>query len=58
MTAADNITSLRQHREAIVKQHAEAENRHDVEATNDAYFGETIISGTHDGEWAGIPLSW
>jgi hypothetical protein len=57
MTAADNITSLRQRREAIVKQHAE-ENRHDVEATNDANFGETIITGTHDGEWAGIPVSW
>ena len=33
MTAVDNITSLRQRREAIVRQHAEAENRHDVEAT-------------------------
>jgi steroid delta-isomerase-like uncharacterized protein len=33
MTAADNITRLRQRREAIVRQHAEAENRHDVEAT-------------------------
>lgn len=33
MTAVDNITSLRQRREAIVKQHAEAENRHDIEAT-------------------------
>jgi steroid delta-isomerase-like uncharacterized protein len=33
MTAVDNITSLRQRREAIVNQHAEAENRHDVEAT-------------------------
>jgi steroid delta-isomerase-like uncharacterized protein len=101
MTAVDNITSLRQRREAIVRQHAEAENRHDVEATiatfhhpcyefngetidgaeavrellqgfmngfpdfhadigkmrhaDDAVFGETIITGTHDGEWAGIP---
>ena len=33
MTAVDNITSLRQCREAIVKQHAEAENRRDIEAT-------------------------
>jgi len=33
MTAVDNVTSLRQRREAIVRQHAEAENRHDVEAT-------------------------
>ena len=33
MTAVDNITSLRQRREAIVNQHAEAENRHDIEAT-------------------------
>lgn len=101
MTAVDNITSLRQRREAIVKQHAEAENRHDVEATiatfhqpryevngepsdgeeavrellqglvdgfpdfhidmgkmrhaDDAVFGEGLITGTHDGEWAGIP---
>jgi hypothetical protein len=33
MTAVDNITSLRQRREAIVKQHVEAENRHDIDAT-------------------------
>ncbi|MFZ1179219.1 MAG: ester cyclase [Mycobacterium sp.] len=101
MTAVQNITSLRERREAIVNQHAEAENRHDVEATiatfhhpryevngqlsdgeaavrgllqglmrgfpdlhaeigklrhtDDAVFGETLITGTHDGEWAGIP---
>jgi steroid delta-isomerase-like uncharacterized protein len=101
MTAVDNITSLRQRREAIVTQHADAENQHDVEATiatfhrpryevngtpsdgeqavrellqglmsgfpdlhveigelrhaDDAIFGETLITGTHDGEWAGIP---
>jgi steroid delta-isomerase-like uncharacterized protein len=101
MTAIDSTTSLRQHREAIVKQHAEAENRHDVEGTiatfhrpryevngqpsdgeaavrellqglmrgfpdlhaeigtmrhaDDAVFGEALITGTHDGEWAGIP---
>ena len=101
MTAVDNITSLRQRREAIVNQHAEAENRHDVAATiatfhhprydvngvpsdgeeavrellqglldalpdlraeigkmrhaDDAVFGEGRITGTHDGEWAGIP---
>jgi predicted ester cyclase len=24
---------------------------------DDAVFGETIITGTHDGEWAGIPPS-
>ena len=101
MTAVDDITSLRQRREAIVNQHADAENRHDVEATiatfhdpryevngqpsdgtkavrellqglmdgfpdfhvdigklrhaDDAVFGEGLITGTHDGEWAGIP---
>ncbi len=101
MTAVDNITSLRQRREAIVRQHAEAENRHDVEATiatfhhpryefngdpsdgeaavrellqglmnglpdlhaeigkmrhaDDAVIIEGLITGTHDGEWAGIP---
>jgi steroid delta-isomerase-like uncharacterized protein len=103
MTAIDDITSLRQRREEIVMQHAEAENRHDVEATiatfhspryevngqlsdgesavrellqslmsalpdlhaevgklrhaDDAVFGETLITGTHDGEWAGIPAT-
>lgn len=103
MTAVDNITSLRQRREAIVKQHADAENRHDVEATiatfhqpryevngsssdgeqavrdllqglmtgfpdlhveigkmrhlDDGVLGEAIITGTHDGEWAGIPAT-
>src|SRR5262245_34623976 len=101
MTAVDNITSLRQRREAIVNQHVEGENRHDVEATiatfhhpryevngdpsdgeeavrkllqglmhgfpdlhaelgkmrhaDDAVFGEALITGTHDGEGAGIP---
>jgi steroid delta-isomerase-like uncharacterized protein len=101
MTPVDNITSLRQRREAIVNQHADAENRHDVEATiatfhrlryevngqpsdgaeavrellqglmdgfpdfhidmgkmrhaDDAVFGEGLITGTHDGEFAGIP---
>ena len=103
MTAVDNITSLRQRREAIVKQHAEAENRHNIEATiatfhhpryevngvssdgeapvrellqglmhgmsdlhaetvrlrhmDDGVLVEGIITGTHDGEWAGIPPS-
>ena len=33
MTAVENITSLRQRREETVKQHIEAENRHDIEAT-------------------------
>lgn len=33
MTAIDNITGLRQRREAIIHQHVEAENRHDIEAT-------------------------
>jgi len=101
MTAVDNITSLRQRREAIVNQHAEAENRHDIGATiatfhhpryevngdpsdgaeavrellqglmrgfpdlhaqigkmrhaHDAVIIEGLITGTHDGEWAGIP---
>jgi steroid delta-isomerase-like uncharacterized protein len=103
MTAVDNITSLRQRREAIVKQHVEAENRHDIDATiatfhrrryevngepsdgeaavrellqglmhgmpdphaetarlrhmDDGVLVEGIITGTHDGEWAGIPPS-
>ena len=103
MTAVDSTTSLRQRREAIVKQHAEAENRRDVEATiatfhrpryevngepsdgeeavrellqgmmhglpdlhvetvrlrhmDDGVLLEGIITGTHDGEWAGIPPS-
>jgi steroid delta-isomerase-like uncharacterized protein len=101
MTAVDDITSLRQRREEIVNQHAEAENRHDVEATiatfdcpryevngqpsdgaeavrellqglmdgfpdfhidmgkmrhaDDAVIIEGLITGTQDGEWAGIP---
>jgi len=101
MTEVDNITSLRQRREAIVRQHAEAENRRDVEATvatfhqpryevngtpsdgeqavrellqglmtgfpdfhgdittlrhaDDAVVMEVTITGTHDGEWGGIP---
>jgi steroid delta-isomerase-like uncharacterized protein len=95
------LTALQQRREAIVNQHAEVENRHDVEATiatfhhpryevngdpsdgeeavrellqglmngfpdlhadigkmrhaDDAIFIEGRITGTHDGEWAGIP---
>ena len=103
MTAVENITSLRQRREAIVNQHADAENRHDVEATiatfhhpryevngvpsdgeaavrellqglmhglpdlhtetirlrhmDDGVLVEGIITGTHDGDWAGIPPS-
>ena len=101
MTAADNIIRLRERREAIVNEHADAENRHDVEATittfhhpryevngvpsdgtdavreflqalmngfpdlhadidkmrhaDNAVFFETLLTGTHDGEWAGIP---
>ncbi|OBI15631.1 hypothetical protein A5712_28040 [Mycobacterium sp. E2327] len=101
MTAIDEITSLRQRREEIVMRHAEAENRHDIEATiatfhhpryevngqpsegesavrellqglmtalpdlhaevgrlrhaDDAVLGETVITGTHLGPWAGIP---
>jgi steroid delta-isomerase-like uncharacterized protein len=101
MTAVDDITGLRQRREDIVMRHAEAENRHDVEATiatfhrpryevngqpsdgesavrellrglmsafpdmhvevgrlrhaEDAVLGESLITGTHDGDWAGIP---
>lgn len=103
MTAVDDLTTLRQRREAIINQHAEAENRHDVEATiatfhqpryevngeprdgeeavhellqglmdgfpdfhvelgkmrhaDDAVFGEGVITGTHDGEWSGIPAT-
>ena len=101
MTAVDNITSLRQRREAIVNQHVDAENQHNIEATiatfhhpryevngvpsdgeaavgellqglmhgmsdlhaetvrlrhmDDGVLVEGIITGTHDGEWAGIP---
>ncbi len=101
MTSVANTTRLRQRREAIVNQHLEAENRHDVEGTiatfhrpryevngqvsdgaaavrellqglmdgfpdlhaeleamrhaDDAVFGEARITGTHAGEWAGIP---
>jgi steroid delta-isomerase-like uncharacterized protein len=101
MTAVRDITNLRQRREAIVNQHAEAENRHDIEATiatfhqpryevngvpsdgaeavrdllhdlmggfsdlhaeiatmrhaDDAVLIEGRFSGTHDGEWSGIP---
>jgi steroid delta-isomerase-like uncharacterized protein len=101
MTAIDDITGLRQQREAIVNQHADMENRHDIEATivtfhhpryevngepsdgevavrellqglmagfpdlhaeigkmrhaDDAVIIEGLITGTHDGEWAGIP---
>jgi steroid delta-isomerase-like uncharacterized protein len=101
MTAVDDITGLRRRREDIVMRHAEAENRHDVEATiatfhrpryevngqpsdgesavrellrglmsafpdmhvevdrlrhaEDAVLGESLITGTHDGDWAGIP---
>lgn len=101
MTTLDTVTGLRQRREAIVKQHADAENEHDIEGTiatfhepryevngapmdgeqavremlqqlmtgfpdlhveigkmrhtDDAVFGEGLITGTHDGEWNGIP---
>ena len=104
MTPVDDISSLRQRREAIVNQHADAENRHDVEATiatfhspqspryelngqpsegaeavrellqglmdgfpdfhihmgklrhaDDAVLGEGRITGTHNGEFAGVP---
>ncbi len=47
MTAVDNITSLRQRREAIVNQHAEAENRHDIEAT----IATTSPHGTATRRW-------
>jgi steroid delta-isomerase-like uncharacterized protein len=103
MTAIDDITGLRQQREAIVNQHADMENRHDIEATivtfhhpryevngepsdgevavrellqglmagfpdlhaetvrlrhmDDGVLVEGFITGTHDGEWAGIPPS-
>lgn len=101
MTTIDTVTGLRQRREAIVTQHADAENRHDVEATiatfhrpryefngrpsdgadavrellggfmhgfpdfhiqpaalrhlDDGVLVEGVITGTHGGEWAGIP---
>ena len=95
------MPDLREQREAIVREHVDAENRHDVEATiatfhspayevngervegedpvrellqglmagfpdfnaeivkmhhaDDAVFGEARITGTHDGEFNGIP---
>ena len=101
MTAVDEVTSLRQRREAIVNQHVEAENEQDIEAViatfhhpryevngvpsdgkaavaellqglvqgmsdmhaetvrlrhmDDGVLVEGIITGTHDGDWAGIP---
>src|SRR6202007_1415970 len=67
MTAADNITRLRQRREAIVRQHAEAENRHDVEATiatfhhpryevnGDPSDGEDAVRKLQQGLMAGFP---
>ncbi len=111
MTAVDNITGLRQRREAMVMQHVEAENRHDIKATiatfhhpryevngvpsdgeaaveellqgllhampdlhaetirlrhmDDGVCIEGLITGTHDGDWAGShpvvidsPLRW
>ena len=103
MTTIDTTTSLRHRREAIVYEHAAAENRHDVEATiatfhqpryefngrpsdgaqavrdliggfmsgfpdfhieparlrhlDDGVLVEGTITGTHAGEWAGIPPS-
>jgi predicted ester cyclase len=97
------MTSLRQRREETVKQHIDAENRHDIDTTiatfhrpryevngepsdgeaavrellqglmhgmpdlhaetvrprhlDDGVLVEGIITGTHDGEWAGIPPS-
>ncbi len=103
MTTIDTTTSLRQRREAIVYEHAAAENRHDVEATIDTFHQpryelngrpsdgaqavrellggfmsgfpdfhiepvrlrhlddgvlvEGTITGTHLGEWAGVPPS-
>jgi steroid delta-isomerase-like uncharacterized protein len=96
-------TAVQQRREAIVNQHADAENRHDIEATiatfhhpryemngdpsdgeeavrellqglmhglpdlhadigrlrhtDDAVLIEGLITGTHDGEWQGIPAT-
>jgi steroid delta-isomerase-like uncharacterized protein len=101
LTPVDDVTSLRQRREAIVNQHADAENRHDVEATIDTFHHpryefngrpsdgqeavrgllqgfihgfpdfhleiirlrhmddgvlvEEVMTGTHDGEWVGVP---
>jgi steroid delta-isomerase-like uncharacterized protein len=103
MTPVDDIASLRERREAIVKQHADAENRHDVEATigtfhhpryefnghpsdgeeavrellhgfmhgiadshleitrlrhmDDGVLVEGVITGTHDGDWVGVPAT-
>lgn len=103
MTAVENITALRHRREEIVKQHIEAENRHDIEGTiatfhrpryevngepsdgeeavrellqglvrglpdlhaetvrlrhvEDGVLVEGIITGTHEGEWAGLAPS-
>jgi steroid delta-isomerase-like uncharacterized protein len=99
--SSEDVQALRERREAIVREHVEAENRHDVEATiatfaspryevngethdgeaavrdllqglmdgfpdfnaeivkmhhaDDAVFGEARITGTHDGEFNGLP---
>ena len=99
--ATTDARTLREHREAIVNEHVDAENRHDVEATiatfhdpnyevngepfggegavrellqglmdgfpdfhvevvkmhhaDDAVFGEARVTGTHSGEFNGIP---
>jgi steroid delta-isomerase-like uncharacterized protein len=99
--ATTEVQALRERREAIVREHVEAENRHDVEATiatfhspsykvngepadgeeavrellqglmdgfpdfhaeigklhfaDDVVFGEARITGTHNGEFNGIP---
>jgi hypothetical protein len=57
MTAVDNITGLRHRREAIVHQHADAENRHGIEVTITVHHPRYEINGDpSDGEAAYDPV--
>jgi steroid delta-isomerase-like uncharacterized protein len=105
MTATSGATDLKARREAIIRQHCDAENRHDVKGVvetfarahydvvplgaptegaskvedllgtlfaafpdfhaeitrlhhaDDAVFADVVMTGTHQGEWIGIPAS-
>ena len=105
MTATSGATDLKARREAIIRQHCDTENRHDVNGVvetfaraqydvvplgaptegasqvedllgalfaafpdfhaeitrlhhaDDAVFADVVMTGTHQGEWIGIPAS-
>ena len=105
MSLAPDVTAVRQTREAIIREHIDAENRHDTPATidtfahpsydvvpldarfdgadavtafwndnlralpdfhietgqlrhaDDAVFVEVRVTGTHEGEWLGVPAT-